>query len=152
MVGWISDSRNFLLGLLESTCHVQPILVHWWDLSIHFMLVIWISRSDSNLATFGKFPPSGDQQNVWNMQFPTIIWNIDNSIHCMLSWWHDNDNDKWSLLDDVIKGKHFGVTGRLWGEPTGHLWIPIRMASDVELWSAPEQTVEPTIDTPVIWF
>ena len=47
------------------------------------------------------------------------------------------------------------VTGPLWGEFTGHLWIPLTKTSDVELWcflwSTPEQTVEQTIETPVIW-
>ena len=37
-----------------------------------------------------------------------------------------------------------------------HRWIPITKASDAEvwncLWSAPEQTVEQTIKTPVIWY
>ena len=37
---------------------------------------------------------------------------------------------------------------------TGHRWIPLTKASDAELWyflwSAPEQTAEHTIDTPVI--
>ena len=41
------------------------------------------------------------------------------------------------------------------GESTGHRWIPLTKASDAELWcflwSAPEQTVEQIIDTPVIW-
>ena len=36
-----------------------------------------------------------------------------------------------------------------------HWWIPLTNASDAELccilWSAPEQTAEQTIETPVIW-
>ena len=40
-------------------------------------------------------------------------------------------------------GNIFRVTGRLWGEFTGHRWIPLTKASDAEfwciLWSAPEQ-------------
>ena len=49
--------------------------------------------------------------------------------------------------DDVIKWKHFCVTGPLYGNPpvTGgaELWYI--------LWSAPEQTPEQTVETPVIW-
>ena len=45
--------------------------------------------------------------------------------------------------------------GSLWGESTGHRWIPLIKASDAELWcflwSAPEQTIEQTIETPMIW-
>ena len=46
------------------------------------------------------------------------------------------------------------VIGPLWGESTDHRWIPLTKASDAELgcfrWSAPEQTFEQTIETPVI--
>ena len=52
-------------------------------------------------------------------------------------------------------GNIFRVTGPLWWEFTGHRWIPLTKASDMELWyflwSAPEQTVEQTMETPVIW-
>ena len=45
--------------------------------------------------------------------------------------------------DDVIKWKHLPRYGPLWGELTGHRWIPITKATDAELWcliwSAPEQ-------------
>ena len=50
-------------------------------------------------------------------------------------------------------GNIFCVTGPLCGEFTGHRWIPRTKASDAELWcflwSAPEQKVEQTIETPV---
>ena len=43
----------------------------------------------------------------------------------------------------------------LWGESTVERWNPLTKASDTELWcflwSTPEQTVEQTIETPVIW-
>ena len=59
------------------------------------------------------------------------------------------------LKHDVIKWHIFRVTGPLWGEFTSHRWFPLTKASDAELgnflWSAPEQTVDLTIDTPVIW-
>ena len=52
-------------------------------------------------------------------------------------------------------GNYFHVTGPLWGESTGHRLIPLTKVSDADrwcfLWSAPEQTVEQTIETPVIW-
>ena len=55
----------------------------------------------------------------------------------------------------AIKWKHFPSYWLFWGESTGHRWIPLIKTSDAELWcflwSAPEQTVEETIEPPVIW-
>ena len=46
----------------------------------------------------------------------------------------------------------FRVTGPLWGDSIGHRWNPLRNTSDAELrcfvWSAPEQTVQQTIEVP----
>ena len=51
-------------------------------------------------------------------------------------------------------GDIFRVTGPVWGVSTGHR-IPVTKASDAKLWyflwSAPEETVQQTIETPVIW-
>ena len=59
------------------------------------------------------------------------------------------------LIMTSSNGNVFRVTGPLWGESTGHRWIPLTTASDAErrcfLWSTSEETVEQTIDTPVIW-
>ena len=38
------------------------------------------------------------------------------------------------LHDDVMKWKHFRITGPLCGEFTVHWWIPLTRASDAELW------------------
>ena len=55
----------------------------------------------------------------------------------------------------LSNGNIFRVTDPLWGEYTGHRCIPLTKASEVELWyllwSAPEQTVEQTMETPVTW-
>ena len=52
-------------------------------------------------------------------------------------------------------GNFFRVTGPLCGEFTGDRWIHLTKASDAELWcllwSAPEQTVEQTIETRSLW-
>ena len=60
---------------------------------------------------------------------------------------------RWMMTSS--NGTIFRVTGHLWGESTGHQWIPLLKANDAELWcflwSAPEQTFEQTIETPVIW-
>ena len=48
----------------------------------------------------------------------------------------------YSLMMTSSNGNIFRVTGPLWGEFTGHRWIPLTKASDAELWcflwSAPE--------------
>ena len=52
-------------------------------------------------------------------------------------------------------GNIFHVTVPLRGESTDHRWIPLTKDSDAELcyflWSAPEQTIEQTIEPPAIW-
>ena len=53
-----------------------------------------------------------------------------------------------------LNGNIFRTTGPLWGESTGDRWIPLRPVTqifDVFFLSAPEQSVEHTIETPVIW-
>ena len=71
----------------------------------------------------------------------TFIWN-----RLMSQYWY---------MMTSSNGNIFRVTGPLWGEFTSHRWIALTKSSDQELWcflwSAPEQTVEQTIETPVIW-
>ena len=56
-------------------------------------------------------------------------------------WWSSN-------------GNIFLVTGPLWGETTGHRWIPLTKASVAEfwcfVWCSPEQMVAQTVDMPLI--
>ena len=33
-----------------------------------------------------------------------------------------------------LNGNIFRVTGPLWGESTGHRWIPLKKGSDAEIW------------------
>ena len=60
-----------------------------------------------------------------------------------------------NIHDDVIKWKHFPRYWPFLRQSIGHRRIPFTMAIDAELccflWFAPEQTVEQTLDTPVIW-
>ena len=60
------------------------------------------------------------------------------------------------MYDEVIKRKKkFALLAFCDGEFTGDRWIPLTKASDAELWcflwSAPEQTVEQIIETPMSW-
>ena len=65
-----------------------------------------------------------------------------------------NDWAKPRTMMTSLNGNSFRVTAPLWGESTGHRWIPLTKASDAELWcflwSAPKQTFEQTIET--LWF
>ena len=61
-----------------------------------------------------------------------------------------------SFHDDVIKWKHFPRYWPFVRGTTGHRWVvSLTKASDTELlyflWSAPEQTVEQTIEMSVTW-
>ena len=55
----------------------------------------------------------------------------------------------------ALSGNIFRVTGPLCEESTNHYGISLAKASDEVLWcflwSQPEQAVEQTIETPVIW-
>ena len=59
------------------------------------------------------------------------------------------------LMMTSSNGNIFRVKGPLWGESTGHRWIPLTKASNAELWcflwSLPVQTVGQAIETPMIW-
>ena len=58
------------------------------------------------------------------------------------------------LMFTTSNGNISHITGPLWGEYTGQRWIPLTKANYAELWcflwSAHEETVEQTIETPVI--
>ena len=60
-----------------------------------------------------------------------------------------------ALVMTSSNGNILRVTGLLCGEFTGHRWIPHTNASYAGLWcflwSAPEPTLEETMETPLIW-
>ena len=79
--------------------------------------------------------PSFSRRHIWNSNAPRYSRAGNNAynknrtiIHllfCIASW---------PIYDGVIKRRLFCVTGPLWGEPTGHRRIPLRKASNGELW------------------
>ena len=81
-------------------------------------------------------------KTIWKLKW--MIWT--NEIYQGLFLLPQGDVMEWNMLR---------VTSPLWGESTGYLWIPFTKAIEAELrcfpWSAPEQGVEQTIDTPVVW-
>ena len=82
--------------------------------------------------------------------------NLLPSQHCQVTVTHVNIVHGTRLhMMTSADGNIFRVTGLSCREFTGHRWIPHTKASDAELWcflwSAPEPTVEQTIETPMIY-
>ena len=91
----------------------------------------------------------------WRLKSPTswlfvqhLIWLTTNIVKASRHYWpfvgwstgHKGPVMRKAFpFDDVIhavviKWNIFRVTGTLWGESTGHQWIPLTKASDTELW------------------
>ena len=99
------------------------------------------------------------------------IWAVTTGGHWMLFpfssqfqrwnliWQHTELKPRGAMMPTFIMTSSnwsiFRVTGLLCGEFTGNRWIPHTKTGDAELWcflwSAPEQTVDQTMETPVIW-
>ena len=62
--------------------------------------------------------------------------------------------EEWYEMMVWSNGNIFHVDGLLWGKSPGHRWISLTKSSDAELWyflCVPQQTVEQTVELPVIW-
>ena len=96
----------------------------------------------------------------WILNKPSTVYCITKLNQCYTFRWRASLHRQIHCFCSLKKkmtasnGNIFRVTGLLCGESTGHRWIPLTKASDVELWCfvwcAPEQTVKQTIDTPMI--
>ena len=103
--------------------------------------------TDEDLVAYSKMGVSTMQWDSCPISKHTRPWNpygANTIVHDFKIFHHD-----------VIIWNIFRVTGPLWEESTGHRWFPLTKASDATpwcfLWSAPEQTLEQTNETPVIW-
>ena len=114
----------------------------------------WSSTSfKSYLIAFCNEDGTRNHNLIWrvvvNKTYSNTTWRQTNK------YYHDcvYVNYQWYLMM-ASNGNIFRVTGFLWREFTGHRWFPLTQASDAELWcfpwSAPEQTVEQTIE--IWWF
>ena len=97
--------------------------VNYWNRQEH----VYISISSILLALFTKLACVVSCQFFNNLILVVTKHRIHNKI-----W-----NGRGAHHDDVIKWKHSLVTGPLCGEFTGHRWIPLTKASDVEFWWYP---------------
>ena len=86
-----------------------------------------------------------------------FFWRRCNAQNIRYNWiWHiqlsSSSRDDSRMMTSSY-GNIFRVTGPLYGEFTGHRWIPLTKPSDAELWcflwSAPEQTADQTMEK--IW-
>ena len=159
---------------LQTECpEFFPTCLFYWD-DITFILMprcfsylYWVSYLDRTLVTcnglwYYLYDTMPQCSHIWHFTHKLWLWGSrEFATHfCM----YERNECCYQLCIGVIPGQDlmmssngniFRVTGPLWGEFTGHRWIPLTKASDAELWcfpwSAPEQTVDQTIETPVIW-
>ena len=149
-------------------------IINWKYWYMYFQLAMgetttfWTTQSESPICKMPSYLVIS-RQSIWN----NGLWCINtysksfssNNIltkimpNCVVSLMFTDGlaslcsyrSDMMTLSNENI----FGVTGPLCGKFTGDRWIPLTKASHAELWcflwSAPEQTDEQTIGTPVIW-
>ena len=150
---------------------------HPWTHQLHHdtlvigWLLVWNQRRRGHFISTRPRSKLLSFRALLSVTFP----NCDSStgfaiqIHFLEIWWK-HDLKTWIIATRRVpillhcylylfmmtssNGNIFRVTGPLWGESTGHRWIPLTEASYVELWyflwSSPEQTVEQTTETLVI--
>ena len=86
---------------------------------------------------------------IFRVRITMILQDIDDELIKHL--WYGSQ----AAHDDDIKWNQFLRYWPCVREPTGHRWIPLTKTSDAELWcflwTTPKQTVEQTIEMPVIW-
>ena len=123
----------------------------------------WVIFSPARIHTAGKFYHSTlRRSSIWKSEVCKRLYGRKLNFQHTLSPERANSANVSIFTSDVVitmmtssNENIFRVTGPLWGESTGHRWIPLTKASEAELWcflwSAPEQTVEQTIETPVNW-
>ena len=116
--------------------------------------------SELNLATWAKnlqvnFFERSQQVNkpAWRERYMARLISLHGLVPRSLGDWDAILKMHFSMM--TSNGNIFRVTGPLCGEFTGHRGITLTKTSDAGLWCflwfAPEQAVEQTIDTPVIW-
>ena len=148
------------------------ILIHLW---LYYSILATNLRNISLPCYFALTKMNENSLNMINFIYIFTVWlcnglfissHFTRCTHLnysrLLHWYPGNcviadctsRNQTTGIHYDVTKWKYFRVTGPLWGESTGNRWFPLKKASDAELWyflgSAPEQTVEQTIETPMI--
>ena len=151
----INDSLYLWISIMQLwICIIQ---LHIFIITLWAAITIYLNDCYINhiYTQFNYDYPWGIMDiHIWIMDVHNWILDIYN---CWILW--IAMTELWITMidphEDVINRKHFRITDPLWGESTGHQWIPLTKVSDAELWwllwSALEQTFEHTIETHVIW-
>ena len=131
--------------IYQDSHHKGPTMWNFDGICIYIVLIIHIyilykaCLSNRNIETVASC--------ISAVPLPSwLVYDIDWHVVIIFCLWY---------MMTSSNGKIFRVTGLLCGEFTGLRWIPRTKASDAELWcfhwSAPEPTVEQTMETLVIW-
>ena len=121
----------------------------WLEFNMPSWLSIWFWDTAIGQFDMCKVAHYVSMQNKWFKPiFPFLIWGL---LPKYIKYYFEIMKCVWDVHiipiiglfigsrvhDDVIKWKHFRVTGHLCGEFTGPRWISHTKASDAELWCFP---------------
>ena len=131
MGSWSDFGSTYCSGSL-------PLYDHFYLWNDNFVVLIW---------SVNPLKSGGVHKNMERHTADTIVsWpNPKQWVIVHVGQVSAHTNSRWAIEfyltylyylfhDDVIKWKHFRVTGPLYGEFTGHRWIPLTKANDRELW------------------
>ena len=122
--------------------------------NVFFKLISWIDTLSNSCETALRSMPQNPSDDKSTL-VQVMAWCRQAASHYLSQCCPRSLSPYGVTRPQWVKWISFRVTGPVWWETTGHRWIPLTKASDAEiwcfLWSAPEQTVEPTIRTLVIW-
>ena len=113
---------NPIIGLNNGSSSIRCKAIIWTNAGL--LLIEWLGTNVSEIWMF--VDQSCRLQNSGHFSRPHCVECLGFSSHRNRT--HKND------MMTSSNGNIFHVTGPLCGEFTGHRWIPLTKASDVELW------------------
>ena len=147
---WFFINISWLYMLLYF--HIRIHLANIWLICVNTWIMIHIKNRNKCRQTASSVLIKGKSiyHVIWKLsRCHNLIWLDHDRLYtyhsglCHWPWWRHQMQT------------FFRVTGPLWGESIGQLWIPLKKAGDAELWCYPwpalSQTTQQTIETPVIW-
>ena len=121
---------------------------HSWPTGEYENIDIWLPTSDflhdippdSNIHGASMGPtwvlsaPDGPHIGPMNLAIGDEEWHVPPPVGLRVGLEEQQQVPLRRSHDDVMKWKHFRVTGPLYGEFAEHRWIPVTKASGAELW------------------